>query len=117
MKNKILIFVISIFICSQTFAENLNIQSSSISIDKETKLTIFKDKVIAIDEKNNTLKTEYAEYKKNLKILESKGKTTILTSEGYYLVGTNIIFDNKNKFIKSTDSAAITALEKNNIFL
>ena len=105
------------FICSQPFAENLNIQSSSISIDKETKLTIFKDKVVAVDEMNNTLKTDYAIYKKKFKILESKGKTTILTSEGYYLVGKNIIFDNENKFIKSNDSAVITDLEKNNIFL
>ena len=59
----------------------------------------------------------WAIYKKKFKILESKGKTTILTSEGYYLVGKNIIFDNENKFIKSNDSAVITDLEKNNIFL
>ena len=117
MKNNIIIFFVSVFFYFPAIAENLNIQSSSISINKNTKLTILKDNVIAIDEKNNTLKTDYAEYQKDLKILKSKGKTTILTSEGYYLVGKNIIFDNKNKFIKSGESATITDLENNKIFL
>ena len=117
MKNNIIIFFVSVFFYFPAIAENLNIQSSSISINKNTKLTILKDNVIAIDEKNNTLKTDYAEYQKDLKILKSKGKTTIFTSEGYYLVGKNIIFDNKNKFIKSGESATITDLENNKIFL
>ena len=34
------------------FAENLNIQSLSISIDKNSKVSIFKNEVIASDEKN-----------------------------------------------------------------
>ena len=98
-------------------AENLNIQSSEISIDKKSRLTILKGKVIAKDYKNNIFKSEYAEYKKDLKFLKSKGKTTILTSEGYFLSGENIIFDNKNNSIKSNNKATIQDLENNNIYL
>ena len=98
-------------------AENLNIQSSEIFIDKKSSLTIFKGDVVATDYKNNVLKSEHAEYKKNLKFLTSKGKTTILTSEGYLLTGANIIFDNKTRFIKSDDKAVVEDLENNIIYL
>ena len=98
-------------------AENLNIQSSNISIDKKTRITVFRDEVVAKDSKNNIMKTNYAEYQKNLEILESKGKTTILTSEGFFLSGNNMVFDNKNNFIRSDYPAVITDLENNNIYL
>lgn len=98
-------------------AENLNIKSKNISIDKGTKLAFFKDEVVAIDGKNNILKTELAEYSKDLKILKSKGKTTVITSEGFIVLGENIIFDNLNKIIKSDESAIIEDLDKNEIFL
>ena len=117
MKNNFIIILFSIFFFQSLFAENLNIQSSSISIDKKSKLTIFKDKVIATDTKNNEFKSEYAEYDKELKLLISKGETTILTSEGFFLTGKDIIFDNKKNFIKSNAPAVITDLEKNNIYL
>ena len=55
-------------------AENLNIQSSEISIDKKSSLTVFKGDVVATDYKNNIFKTEYAEYKKDLKFLKVKAK-------------------------------------------
>ena len=64
-------------------AEDLKIQSESISIDKNTKFTIFEGDVNATDFRNNVLITEYAEFNKQLQLLESKGKTTIITSEGY----------------------------------
>ena len=98
-------------------AENLNIKSNNISIDKCTKLAFFKYVVFAIDGKNNILKTELAEYSKDLKILKSKGKTTVITSEGFIVLGENIIFDNLNKIIKSDESAIIEDLDKNEIFL
>mgnify|MGYP007000273527 CR=1 len=56
-------------------AENLNIQSPSITIDKDRKITIFKDGVVATDINNNVLKSDYAEYDKDLKLLKSLGKT------------------------------------------
>ena len=118
MKNKILIILFSVFFFYQSlFAENLNIQSSNITVDKKTKLTTFKNDVVATDDKNNVLKTDFAEYKKDLKYLKSKGKTTILTSEGFFIVGKNILFDNKNNLIESNYPASLTDLENNNILV
>ncbi len=117
MKNKFLVIILSMFFFHPLMGENLNIESSEISIDKKSRLTIFKGDVVATDHKNNVFKSDYAEYEKDLKFLKSKGKTTILTSEGYFLTGTNIIFDNENKYIKSNEQATIKDLENNNIYL
>ena len=117
MKNSFYILLLSIFFFHPLLAENLNIQSSEISIDKESRLTIFKGGVVAKDHKNNVFKTDYAEYKKDLKFLKSRGKTTVLTSEGYLIIGQNIVFDNKNGYIKSDSKTTVKDLEENNIFL
>lgn len=118
MKNNFFyIFFALIFFSNSLFAENLNIQSKNISIDKSSKLTVFKNEVVAKDNKGNEFQTNYAEYDKNFSLLKSKGETTILTSEGFLVSGENIIFDNKKKLIKSNDNAVITDLEGNNIFL
>ncbi len=117
MKNSFYILLLSIFFFHPLLAENLNIQSSEISIDKESRSTIFKGGVVAKDHKNNVFKTDYAEYKKDLKFLKSRGKTTVLTSEGYSISGQNIVFDNKNGYIKSDSKTTIKDLEENNIFL
>ena len=99
------------------WAQNLNIESSSISIEKKNKLTIFKDNVIAKDNKNNKFLTDYAEYYKDLNLLISKGDTNLTTSEGFEVIGSNITFDNLNNIIKSSDSAIIIDKEKNKIYL
>ncbi len=117
MKNNFFIIAFSLFFSQQLVGESLNIQSKSISIDKNTKITIFKDNVVAVDEENNEFKTNYAEYNKDLKLLESKGQTDILTSEGFLLKGENITFDNQNKLIKSNNPAEIKDLENNKIYL
>ncbi len=117
MKNNFIIILLTVFFFQPLLGENLNIESSEIFIDKNTRLTIFKNEVVATDYKNNILKSDYAEYKKDSKFLRSKGKTTIQTSEGYFLFGEDIIFDNENKFIKSNNNATIKDLENNNIYL
>ena len=118
MKNKIyiILFLISIFFNKQLFGENLKIESSNISIDKKTQTTVFENNVIAYDDKNNELKTEYAIYNKDLKTLKSKGKTFIMTSQGFSLAGDDIIFDNKNNIIKSDKPALLKDLELNEIY-
>ena len=117
MKNNFLIIFFLVIFSGSAFGESLNIQSINITIDKKTKLTIFKNDVVATDPKNNVLKTQYAEYNKDLELLESKDSTTIKTSEGYLIDGKNILFDNKNYLITSKYPAIITDLEKNNISL
>ena len=105
------------FLFKPVLGETLNIKSKNISIDKNTKISIFKNDVTAKDIENNLIKTNYAEFRKDLELFETKGKTTILTSEGYFLTGEDIIFDNKKKFITSSYPAIITDLEKNTIYL
>jgi LPS-assembly protein len=116
MKNN-LILVFFLFFFQHSLAENLNIKSSKISINKTTKLSIFEDNVVVTDVKNNIFKTNYAEYDKNIQLLKSKGKTTITTAEGFLLSGNNIDFDNNNEIIKSTYPATIQDLENNKIYL
>ena len=117
MKNSFFFLLFFFFLSQPSMADNLNIQSSSITIDKKRQLTIFKEGVVATDGKKNTLKSSYAEYDKDLKLLKSLGETTIITSEGFFLSGSNIIFDNKNNFLKSDESAIIRDLENNSIYL
>tara|TARA_B100000963_G_scaffold146964_1_gene127965 strand:+ start:13239 stop:15557 length:2319 start_codon:yes stop_codon:yes gene_type:complete len=117
MKNKILIFLITFFFLSPSLADNLNIKSENISIDKEKKLSIFKDNVVVTDVKNNVFKTNYAEYLKDSQYLKSVGETTIETSEGYFLKGEDVIFDGRNEIIKSEKNAVLTDLENNMIYL
>ena len=76
MKNKIIFFLLYILLVSSALAENLNIQSLNITIDKKTKTTIFQNEVSAEDEKNNKLLTEYAEYNKDLQLFKTIGKTS-----------------------------------------
>ena len=52
MKNKVLVVFLSIIFFQPLMAENLNIQSSEIFIDKKSSLTIFKGDVVATDYKN-----------------------------------------------------------------
>ena len=105
------------FFFQHAFAEQLNIKSSSITLNKQTQITVFNKNVIATDEKNNILKTDFAEYDKNLQLLLSKGKTEITTSEGFLIFGEDIIFNNSKKIISSKKPATIKDLENNNIYL
>ncbi len=116
MKNNF-ILIFFIFFFQHSIAENLNIKSSKISIDKVTKLSIFEYDVVVTDDKNNTFKSDYAEYDKNIQLLKSKGETTILTAEGFLLSGSDINFDNNNEIIKSNNPATIQDLENNQIYL
>ena len=117
MKNKIIIFLIYIFFYTQSVAENLNIQSLNMTVDKKTQITIFQNQVSAKDEKNNQLLTEFAEYDQNLQSLKTTGKSTVITSEGYFINGENFVFDNTKNIITSADSATIKDLENNEIYL
>ena len=113
MKNRIIIFLIYIFFFVPVLAENLNIQSSIITVDKKTKITIFKNQVSVKDEKNNQLLTESAEYDKGLQILKTFGKTTVMTSGGFTVEGQDIFFDNNKNYIISDSPATVLDLEKN----
>ena len=146
MKASILTIFFSFFLFANLFASNVKIQANKVSLDKESKTSIFegdvvvntqekiiksnyvkydktkgfliiKNDVVATDNKNNIIRTNYAEYYEKEKIFQSIGPTTINTSEGYILDGSNIYIDNLKKIIRSDDKSIIIDQEKNQIFL
>ena len=58
MKNSLFIYFLFFIFSNPLLSENLNIQSKNILIDKNSKLTIFENEVIAKDEKGNEFRTE-----------------------------------------------------------
>ena len=58
--------------CKPLMAENLSIESSTISIDKKEKITVFKGNVFAIDAKKMSLKLSMQNIKKNQNYLKVK---------------------------------------------
>ena len=147
MKNKLLIFFFSFFFCSIIQAKNLEIESKEIILNKENSTSIFKDKVkiktsdgkiinsnfaeynknlgflklrnniLVIDEKNNTIKADYAEYYEEKRLLKTIGFTKIITSENYIVETEDITFDNKNKYITSNEKTVVNDQNNNKIFL
>ena len=115
MKSKFFIILISIFFFENLFGENISIVASNVTVEKEKNLTIFeknviittknktiksdyvrydkkngyliiKDNILAVDDKKNTIQTNYAEYFEKKQVLKTRGKTQIKTSENYILI-------------------------------
>ena len=103
MKNKPLLItlLIAFFFTTNLFANNLEISSTEIKLDKKESRIVLKGNIKAKDDNNNILRTEEAFYLKKQDLLNSVGLTTIVTSENYRFESENVVFDNKNKIIKS----------------
>ena len=148
MRNSILIFIIFfLYLVKNVSAENINIQSKNIILDKNKETSIFQNEVVIKTKNESTIKSDYAEYNKlsgliklkgNIeatdvqknkietkiaeynekeKIFKSIGPTKITTTENYIIEGEDIFFDNVKNFILSEKSAVITDQEKNKIYL
>ena len=98
-------------------AKNLEINSSEVQLNKKDSKIIFKGNIEAIDENNNILKADKASYSKDLDLLRSDGITTIITNENYTFKSNNVVFDNKNKIIKSEFPTKIIDPDGNTIFV
>ena len=103
MKNNFFIIklLFFLFLTTNLFAKNLEINSSEVRLDKKEAKINFKGDVEAIDESKNILKADEAYYLKDKDLLNSIGLTTIITKENYFFESKNVTFDNKNKIIKS----------------
>ena len=99
MRNNFIISLLFIFyfFSSELLAENLKIKSSEVKLNKKDSSVILKGNIEAVDENNNTLKSDEAVYLKSEDLLSSIGLTSVTTSENYFFESSNIIFDNKNK--------------------
>ena len=145
MKNKIS-FIIIFFFFSSAFAENILITAKDISIDKKNNISIFENEVVVktrnktlksefakynkskgflilrknisiLDEKNNKIFTDYAEYYENEELIKTIGKTRMQTVENYTLNSEDVLVDNKNQFIKSNKKSSLIDEDGNQIFL
>jgi len=115
MKNSLLYFLF-FFIFSLTLgAQELEINSSTIKDDSINKVTIFQGNVNLNDEKGNKLFSEYTKYNRFEEIIETKGDTKIITSGGYEVSSSNVIFDNKKNLIYSNNKTNIVDKDGNNI--
>ena len=95
----------------------LEINSSNVKYNDKDKITVFTGNVSASDEKNNKLFSEYAEHNKLSEIIETEGKTRIITSGGYEILSANVIFNNKKKLIRSNYKTIITDKDGNKIYV
>ena len=96
-------------------AQELEINSSKIQYDNDNKITIFEGNVNSSDKKGNKLFSDYAEYSKAEETIETKGDTKIVTSNGYELIGGNVVFNNKKNLIYSNNKTNIVDKDGNNI--
>jgi len=119
MKNNFLNIYILFFLIFNLnlFADELDINSSKIKIDSLNKFSIFEGNVKVYDKKDNKLFSDYAKYDKVEEVIETSGKTQIITSGGYKVNGTNIIFNNKKNIIYSNNEADIIDSDGNTIFV
>tara|TARA_B100000780_G_C21121355_1_gene454276 strand:- start:251 stop:2590 length:2340 start_codon:yes stop_codon:yes gene_type:complete len=119
MKNNffIITFIFVVFSSFELFSQELEIKSSKIKYDDKNKVTLFEGSVEAKDEKNNKFFTSYAKHNKIQKLFETIGETKIITSEGYEILGSNIILDNEKKIIYSNYSTRIKDKDGNKILV
>ena len=121
MKNNFYNIFITTFViffyANLLYGSELNVLSSEIKIEKNSKVIVLKGNVTATDDKNNKLYTDSGTYEKKKNIFKSFGSTKILTSEKYEVVGNDMLFDNKKKIISSNNKTKIIDKDGNQIFL
>ena len=119
MKNNIFYtFFLSLFILNLNLvAQEIDINASTVKYDNVKKVTIFEGSVNSIDEQGNQFFSEYAKYNKLEELFETVGKTKIITSGGYEVLGSNVTFDNKKKIIQSSYKTQIKDKDGNKIFV
>jgi len=119
MKNNIfyLSFLLYLFLNFNLSAQELEINSTKIRYNNKDQTTIFEGNVSSKDAKNNIIYSEYIEHDKVNDLIESKGKTRLLTSAGYEVLSSNLIFDNKKKLIHSDYKTKIIDKNGNRILV
>ena len=147
MKNNFFLIFFLLFYSNFLIAGELDIKAKNITVDKKTRITIFKNNVEVKDQFDNLLKADYVEYNKesnflklmgninssdasgnifisekatydnNLKIFKSLGKTYLETIKGYKVETSDITLDNNKSSITSNKTTIIKDKNDNNIYL
>ena len=68
MKSRIYILLFTFLICSNVFAESVQIQAKNITLDKDKVTTIF-EKDVVVKTKNKIIKSQYVKYNKKIGLL------------------------------------------------
>ena len=97
--------------------QNKTIKGEYAKYDRENGYLIIKENIIIIDENNNKLFTDFAEYFEKEQIFKTRGKTKIETEEKYFLEGENLLIDNKKKIISSQKKSVLEDQDGNRIFI
>ena len=93
------------------------ITSDYVKYNKNNGTLIIKENVLAKDNKNNLIETNYAEYDEKNKIFKTVGPAKIITTDKYVINGKNIILDNDKRIIYSKEKSVIQDQENNFIYL
>ena len=119
MKNNFIyiLLLFFLFLSFKTAAQELQINASKIQYDDINKVTIFEGNVSSSDQKGNKLFSEYAKYNKQKEIIETKGFTKIITSEGYVVDSSDVVLNNTKNVIYSNNKTIVIDKDGNNISL
>ena len=98
-------------------SDNYVIRSDYAEYNKDLGIVKLKGNISALDEKDNKIITNEAIYNEKLKTLKSIGLTEVTTSENYNLQGKDIFLDNSKNLISSESETTITDKESNKIYL
>ena len=71
--NLILVFLIIFFTQNDLSAENIFIESKNISVDKQSQISIFENDVLIKTDDNKTINSDFAEYNKSTGNIKLKG--------------------------------------------
>ena len=70
MKNKFSLIIFIIFFSKNLLADRLEIQAKNISIEKNNKISIFEGEVLVKTEDGNSITSDYAKYNKEKGFIE-----------------------------------------------
>ena len=101
MKNRLIIILISFLLSKLALAESLQISSKNISIDKNKQSTVFEKDVIILTEKNNKIKSNYAEYNKEKGLIKLKDNIEVIDIKGNTIKTNHAEYFEKSKIFKS----------------
>ena len=118
MKSKLFInlFLVLLFLLSKNlYGKEININASSVEVDKITKVVYAKGNVEIFDQIKNRIFSDSAEYDKIKGIVKTFGPTKIITSANYEINGKDMFYDDKKKMIYSKNYTEITDINGNKI--
>ncbi|MDA7606532.1 hypothetical protein N8726_02910 [Pelagibacteraceae bacterium] len=119
MKNNIFytFILFFIFLNIDLVAKEFEINSTTVKFDNTNKVTIFEGDVNTKDKKGNKIFSEYTEYNEIDELVETKGITKVMTSEGFEILSSNVFLDDKKKLIFSNYKTEIKDKDGNKIIV